>query len=183
MNDIVVSSQTFEQWKERGLQLASNTNNLQWDWGKWWNEGHKKWDRKAEEFIKTLPLKRQTLRVYGEVERRVKNDIRMSGLSFSHHQVVAPESPEIQAKWLNRAEEEQWSREDLKQAMRDDPETKKAANKKKKKLSATAKRLAPIKKIIDHLIEMIDQPSKTLIPQSLIHRELLILKEAINKFN
>ncbi len=73
---------TFDEWKDAGRKLASVDNALQWHWGEWWNYGHKKWDREAEEFIKTLPLKRKTLKEYGSVSNLVKPSIRMDGLPF-----------------------------------------------------------------------------------------------------
>ena len=83
---------------------------MQWHWGEWWNHGHKKWDREAEEFIKTLPLKRKTLKEYGSVCNLVKPSMRMDSLSFTHHQLVASlhEDPKEQKMWLKRVKKNNW---------------------------------------------------------------------------
>ena len=174
---------TLEDWKVFGEKLKKAETGIQWILGAWWNHGHKKYNRDAEEFIKELGYKKKTLRNYGYIYKSVKVSCRRDTLSFRHHESVAVLSPEKQVFYLNKAEKEGLGSDSLRAVIRkaEKPETKEKQE--PQVYTATNKRLAPIKKIIDHLIEMIDQPSKTLIPQSLIHRELLILKEAINKFN
>ena len=85
-------------------------NTLQWHWGEWWNYGHQNWDRDAEEFIKTLPLKRKTLQNFGSVCTLVKPSLRMEGLPYAHHALIAPlhEEPKEQKKWLKRAKDNKW---------------------------------------------------------------------------
>lgn len=111
---------TFDEWKQAGQKLALVDNTLQWHWGEWWNHGHKKWDRKAEEFIKTLPLKRSTLQVYGSVCNTVKPLTRVKDLPFKHHRLIAPiEDPKEQKKWLKRALDNHWPASQLREAIKE----------------------------------------------------------------
>jgi N6-adenosine-specific RNA methylase IME4 len=112
---------TWEEWKESGRRLAIASNTLQWHWGEWWNHGHKKWDRDAEEFIKTLPLKRQTLYNYGSVATLVKPYVRTEDLPFEHHKLIAPlhEQPKEQKMWLKRAKDNRWPASQLREAMKE----------------------------------------------------------------
>lgn len=112
---------TFDEWKQAGQKLALIDNTLQWHWGEWWNHGHQKWERDAEEFIKTLPLKRKTLKEYGSIATLVKPSIRVDGLPFKHHQQVAPlhEEPKEQKKWLERALDNHWPASQLREAIKE----------------------------------------------------------------
>lgn len=112
---------TFKEWKEAGRKLALVDNTLQWHWGEWWNHGHKKWDREAEEFIKELPLKRATLHVYGSVCNAVKPLTRIKDLPFKHHQLIAPmhEDPKEQKMWLKRAKKNKWPVSQLREAIQE----------------------------------------------------------------
>ena len=73
--------------------------------GYWWNCGHKKWGRDAEEFIEQLGYKRKTLQEYGSICNLVKPSMRMEGLSFNHHQIIAALEPSEQSKWLKEAKD------------------------------------------------------------------------------
>jgi len=112
---------TFDEWKEAGRKLALTDNTLQWYWGEWWNQGHKKWDRDAEGFLNELPLKRSTLQRYGSICTLVKPSTRIEGLPFKHHLLVAPfhEDPKEQKMWLKRAADNHWPASQLKIAIKE----------------------------------------------------------------
>ncbi len=80
---------SIEEWQEFGKKLISVEKFVQWHLGWWWNFGHKKWSRGADEFIATLGYKRHTLECYGSIYNKVKPSIRVEGLPFKHHQIVA----------------------------------------------------------------------------------------------
>lgn len=116
----IESDATWEEWTEAGRTLAKIDNTLQWHWGEWWNYGHKKWDRKAEEFIKTLPIKRKTLQNYGSVTKLIKPSLRKEGLSFTHHALLSVKPPEEQKQWLKRAETNKWPVSQLRKAIQEE---------------------------------------------------------------
>jgi hypothetical protein len=58
-----------------------------------------------------------TLMTYGWVAAKVPTSIRIEGLSFSHHQLVAPLAASEQKKWLKQALRNKWSTRALKQAI------------------------------------------------------------------
>lgn len=100
---------SFEEWQEFGLKAIGAERFVQWYLGAWWNFGHKKWSRDAEEFIEKIGYKRHTLETYGWVYNALKPSIRIEGLPFLHHRLVAPlEEPE-QYEWLHRAKENNWT--------------------------------------------------------------------------
>ncbi len=102
----VVGELTLEEWKEFGLKLMAAEKFCQWYLGWWWNNGHKKWSRETEAFIDECGYKRDTLRVYGGIYNSVKPVMRITDLSFNHHQIVAPLPPADQKKYLKRAVDE-----------------------------------------------------------------------------
>jgi len=100
---------SFEEWQEFGLKAIYAEKYIQWYLGAWWNYGHKKWSREAEEFIEKIGYKKHSLKVYGWIYNAVKSSIRMDDLSFNHHQIVAPLEESEQIKWLCQAKDNNWT--------------------------------------------------------------------------
>ncbi|GAI81862.1 unnamed protein product, partial [marine sediment metagenome] len=62
-----------------------------------------------EEFIEKIGYKRSTLQKYGEIYNKVKPRMRIRGLSFNHHQLIAPLEELEQHEWLHRAKDNKWT--------------------------------------------------------------------------
>lgn len=60
----------------------------------------------------------ETLANYKYVAENVPPSRRVTTLPFSHHQEVAPLPPAEQAQWLQRCQEEQWTRAELRSQLR-----------------------------------------------------------------
>jgi hypothetical protein len=61
---------------------------------------------------------RETWRRWGWVCSKVSPDIRRKALSFTHHEAVARLEPREQRHWLDRAEREGWSANELKRQLK-----------------------------------------------------------------
>jgi len=107
-----------QEWEDFGRKLVMAEKFIQWYLGYWWNYGHKKWSREADEFIKQLGYKRETLMVYGSVYNSVKSLIRIKDLSFKHHQLIAPLEDSKQRKYLKQAVDEHLSVATLRKVIR-----------------------------------------------------------------
>jgi hypothetical protein len=75
------------------------------------------WSRYREAIDRT-GLDYQTLRNYAWVARRFEHGRRRTGLSFAHHAEVARMSPPEQDFWLRKAEQQKWSRNELRRQVR-----------------------------------------------------------------
>lgn len=80
--------------------------------------GQKRWGDKYNEALAATDLEYQTLMNYACVCSKVVFSRRRENLSFSHHYEVASLPAPEQKKWLDKAEEEGWSKSDLRCELR-----------------------------------------------------------------
>jgi N6-adenosine-specific RNA methylase IME4 len=109
-----------DEWLRCGRALQRIEGAVQWWLGDWWIYGHAYGER-AEALDDGGPLdgmEFRTLHNYGMVARAVESDRRRSLLSFSHHAEVAALLPKLQDRWLDRAEKNEWSRNELRAAIK-----------------------------------------------------------------
>lgn len=59
-----------------------------------------------------------TLRNLKYVSSRIELSFRNDNLTWSHHKCVAPFEPKIQKRWLDMADQENWSREEFKKQIK-----------------------------------------------------------------
>jgi hypothetical protein len=96
---------TFQEWKSIGLTLRQFEDSFRWAIGDWWVYGnHRYGERKAIATGKKIfGLEFGTLMNYGYVAKHVESSLRNEALSWSHHNVVAPQEPAAQKYWLDVA--------------------------------------------------------------------------------
>lgn len=119
------SGMTFPQnlseraWERIGTSLRELTNSSAWWLGDWliFGESAYGW-RRYREAIERTGLDYQTLRNYAWVARRFDHHRRRDTLSFAHHAEVTRLSPPEQDYWLRKAEQQKWSRNELRRAVR-----------------------------------------------------------------
>jgi hypothetical protein len=106
-------------WEQIGTNLRELVNSSAWWLADWllFGEATYGW-RRYKEAIERTGLDYQTLRNYAWVARRFEHDRRRDGLSFAHHAEVARLSPPEQDYWLRKAEQQKWSRNELRRALR-----------------------------------------------------------------
>ncbi|MFJ4467388.1 LmbU family transcriptional regulator [Streptomyces sp. NPDC089424] len=108
-----------QSWERIGTSLRELVNSSAWWLADWliYGESTYGW-RRYKEAIERTGLDYQTLRNYAWVGRRFDHHRRRGGLSFAHHAEVARLSPPEQDYWLRKAEQQKWSRNELRRTVR-----------------------------------------------------------------
>ncbi|MCT9008791.1 LmbU family transcriptional regulator [Streptomyces sp. NPDC054766] len=106
-------------WEQIGSNLRELVNSSAWWLADWllYGEATYGW-RRYKEAIERTGLDYQTLRNYAWVARRFERHRRRDSLSFAHHAEVTRLSPPEQDYWLRKAEQQKWSRNELRRALR-----------------------------------------------------------------
>ncbi|MEV7543504.1 LmbU family transcriptional regulator [Streptomyces sp. NPDC089915] len=106
-------------WEQIGTNLRELGNSSAWWLADWLRFGEATYGwRRYKEAIERTGLDYQTLRNYAWVARRFDHHRRRDGLSFAHHAEVARLAPPEQDYWLRKAEQQKWSRNELRRAVR-----------------------------------------------------------------
>jgi predicted DNA binding CopG/RHH family protein len=106
-------------WERIGTNLRELVNSSAWWLADWliYGEATYGW-RRYKEAVERTGLDYQTLRNYAWVARRFEHHRRRDTLSFAHHAEVTRLSPPEQDYWLRKAEQQKWSRNELRRAVR-----------------------------------------------------------------
>jgi len=106
-------------WEQIGTNLRELVNSSAWWLADWliYGEATYGW-RRYKEAVERTGLDYQTLRNYAWVARRFEHHRRRDSLSFAHHAEVTRLSPPEQDYWLRKAEQQKWSRNELRRAVR-----------------------------------------------------------------
>ncbi|GAA0297740.1 hypothetical protein GCM10010302_40470 [Streptomyces polychromogenes] len=106
-------------WEQIGTNLRELGNSSAWWLADWLRFGEATYGwRRYKEAIERTGLDYQTLRNYAWVARRFDHHRRRDALSFAHHAEVARLAPPEQDYWLRKAEQQKWSRNELRRAVR-----------------------------------------------------------------
>jgi N6-adenosine-specific RNA methylase IME4 len=112
-------SLTAPQWRDIGRQLARIGRAHQWWIGDWLLEGDHRYGVKFADASALLDIDAGTLSEFQRVASSVQNPRRRESLSWAHHQEVASLDENQQARWLDKAEKHEWTREELRAALRE----------------------------------------------------------------
>lgn len=108
---------TRDEWEGIGKKLRDAAEWTQWKIGEWLNFGERKWgDGSFVGAAAILGYSERTVRNIASITNNVSR--RRDDLSFSHHAEVASLEPEAQERWLDKAEENDWSTRELREQMR-----------------------------------------------------------------
>ncbi|WP_328472992.1 LmbU family transcriptional regulator [Streptomyces sp. NBC_00448] len=110
---------TYDVWEQVGHRISQTLDSVAWCLGDWINYGRSRFEDRYRRAVDAVGLEYQTIRNYAWVARQVEVSRRRAGLSFQHHAEVAALGPEEQDMWLGRAEECDWSRNQLRRSIRD----------------------------------------------------------------
>ncbi|MDB1086995.1 LmbU family transcriptional regulator [Streptomyces sp. ACA25] len=106
-------------WEQIGASLRELTKSSAWWLADWLIFGETTYGlRRYREAIERTGLDYQTLRNYAWVARRFEHRRRRDSLSFAHHAEVTRLSPPEQDYWLRKAEQQKWSRNELRRTVR-----------------------------------------------------------------
>jgi hypothetical protein len=103
----------FEQWQALCRMLGGLRSATQWWIGDLLNFGEGAYGEKYAQAMDDFGLEYSTLTNYAYVARSVARRRRRVSLSFAHHRLVAALEPKEQSKWLKKAEEGDWTRQQM----------------------------------------------------------------------
>lgn len=107
-----------EQWQHIGKQIFLVMDASAWWIGDWLLFGKSKYPDRYRRAIEETELDYQTLRNYAWIARRFEPSRRRDGLSFQHHIEVASLPESERDEWLDQAEANKWSRNELRMRLR-----------------------------------------------------------------
>jgi len=108
----------YEEWEQIGRKIQMAANASMWWLGDWWAYGEHRYGERAAQAVDSN-YSFQTFANAASVARKIETYRRRELLSFSHHAEVAPLDPDKQDELLDKAEKENWTRRDLRKAVRD----------------------------------------------------------------
>lgn len=106
------------EWKRLGKHLYLITDSSSWWLGDWLVFGQDAYPGRYRQAMEETRLDYKTLRNYAWIARRFPAAERHPEVSFQHHAEVASLDPSKRAMWLERAAQEGWSRNALRQHLR-----------------------------------------------------------------
>jgi hypothetical protein len=109
---------TFERWQAIGRRVAGIAEASTWWLADWAAYGEASYGEKYRPAVEATGIGYQTLRNYAWVAGRFEVSRRRDKLSFAHHAEVAALSAADQDAWLDRAEADGWSRNELRDRLR-----------------------------------------------------------------
>ncbi|MFF5010827.1 LmbU family transcriptional regulator [Streptomyces phaeochromogenes] len=114
----IPTGMAYDEWERSGRQLAGVLDSSSWWLGDWLVYGKDHYTDRYQRGIRAIGLSYQTLRNYAWVSRRFDFSRRRPALSFQHHAELASMPVAEQDSWLDRAEQEQWTTKQLRNALR-----------------------------------------------------------------
>lgn len=116
------SDLAFEEWERAGVTLGRIGRARRWWIGDWVNHGERAYGEKYTLAIDATGYEYQTVANCAYVAKAIEPSSRRAGLSWSHHAEVAALDPEERERWLDRAEHEGLTRNQLRRALKAPPE-------------------------------------------------------------
>jgi N6-adenosine-specific RNA methylase IME4 len=108
----------FDDWEAIGPLLRSMEGAVHWWIGDWLNYGEYKWGEMYAQAMDETGFQEQTLTNDVWVSRHIEFSRRRENLSWSHHAEVATLEAAEQDYWLEQAENEGWTRNELRRQLR-----------------------------------------------------------------
>jgi hypothetical protein len=102
-----------------GKVIAGLSTSIQWIVGDWLNAAQMVWGETYQQVAEELGYSINTMYEWARVCGKIS--IRIEKLSFGHHQAVAAKPSDIQQYWLSLAVQNEWSVEQLREAMQKKP--------------------------------------------------------------
>lgn len=109
---------SYDEWARAGQTLARIERACMWWIGDWWHYGVHAYGERASQVLDMDTYVFQTFMDAGWVAGKIPTSRRREVLSWSHHREVAALDPHEQDYWLDRAEQEGLSRNDLRRDIR-----------------------------------------------------------------
>jgi hypothetical protein len=114
---LVMHTPTLEEWVVMGAQLQHVQGSLLWWLGDWARQGEQEFGEAFAQGVYASGYTEKTIRNAMSVCKHIPPSRRREKLSFSHHAEVAYLEEDQQETWLDIAEREEWSRNELRLAL------------------------------------------------------------------
>lgn len=108
----------FDRWQAIGRRIGDVADSSTWWLADWAAYGEGTYGEKYRHAIAVTGFGYQTLRNYAWVARRFDVSRRRDELSFAHHAEVAALDEDEREEWLDRAQRDNWSRNELRAQLR-----------------------------------------------------------------
>lgn len=105
----------FEEWESLGPALGKGARGYSWSIGDWLVYGEWAFGEKYSQAMESTGLSSGRLRNLSWLASKVPMSVRHESLSMSHHEAVAPLSPDHQMIMLDLAESNGWTRDELRE--------------------------------------------------------------------
>ena len=114
---VISDSLLFDQWQEIGDSLRKVEGGVMWWLGDWLNHGEREYGEKYSQALDATDYAYQTLNGARWVADRIEPMRRRKSLTFGHHREVAALEVDRQEELLKKAEKENWTVKQLREAV------------------------------------------------------------------
>jgi hypothetical protein len=123
---VVVQDLSFDQWSNLMETLSKMDTAFQFALGDALNYGQSRYGERYAQAIECTGKEYQSLANYAWVSKSVPPDVRVAGLSWTHHRLVARLEPHEQSHLLQKAHTEHWTVSALQEVVTGKPVVSKA---------------------------------------------------------
>jgi phage N-6-adenine-methyltransferase len=106
-------SLTYERWESIGRYLGALRDATAWSLGDWVLFGERVYGERCYQGVEATGRSKETLKGYAWVASKIPPSRRRPNLPWSLHRLVASMEPELQDSWLDRAEANRWTVEEM----------------------------------------------------------------------
>lgn len=117
---VITRELDYGEWSALGVKLRLLEKAIQFAIGDWLNYGNARYGETYTQAVEETGYSVGSLMNMKFVASRIEPSRRREALSFSHHAEVAGLPPSEQELWLNAAEHEGWTRQQLRDALHPD---------------------------------------------------------------
>lgn len=114
---------SYDDWAQVGVTLGALGKAYQWWIGDWLQFGEAAYGERYSQAMDATGLEYSTVANVASVAGKIEPSRRREKLSFGHHEAVARCEPAEQDAWLDAAEENEWTRAELRRQMKEPRET------------------------------------------------------------
>jgi hypothetical protein len=116
--DLTDPEMPYEDYERLGMYLGRMNRSCQWWIGDWLVFGEGAYGEKYAQAAFHTGLSESTLLNRASICRNIPREVRLPNVPFSTHAEVAGLPPREQRRWLKKAEQGNWTREELRAAMK-----------------------------------------------------------------
>lgn len=109
---------TYDRYEALGVALSTARERITWWIAEWIRYGERNYGEMYTQAVEVTGLTAGTCKNYVSIAHRVPEERRRHELKFGHHAEVAALEPAEQTRWLDKAIEKGWKRDELRDEIR-----------------------------------------------------------------